>query len=160
LAPSSGAHLASRVIARIGSRALAVAGLGMMAIAALLLAAAPDHASYVADLLPGFLLLGLGVGFVFPAASVTTMSDVRHQQVGLASGLMTTGHEIGAALGVATFSAVATAGDRAATLASKFANGYGDGFLVAAVLAVVLAAIALVTVPAVRPTGEARLAMH
>ena len=72
-----------------------------MAAGSLLLAAAPDHASYVTDLLPGFLAVGLGVGLVFPAASVTTMSDVDDARSGLASGLMSTGHEVGAALGVA-----------------------------------------------------------
>ena len=155
-----GAHLASRVIARIGVRGLAVAGLGAMAAGALLLAAAPDRASYFTDLLPGFLVLGLGVGFAFPAASVTTMSDVRHEQAGLASGLMTTGHEIGAALGVAVFSAVATAGSGAATSALTFAEGYEDGFFAGAVLALALAAVALATVPAARATGEPRLAAH
>jgi EmrB/QacA subfamily drug resistance transporter len=153
LAIGVGAHVASRLIARIGSRALATTGLGLIAAGALLLAVAPDHASYAADLLPALLILGLGVGFVFPAASVTTMSDVHEEGAGLASGLMTTGHELGAALGVATFSAVATA-------ASTFPSGYGSGFLVAAVLAAVLAAVTLVAVPAVRPTTKAPLTAH
>ena len=148
-----GAHVASHLIGRVGTRALAVAGLGLLAAGAVLLWAAPDHASYAADLLPGFLVLGLGIGLVFPAASVTTMSHVDHEQAGLASGLMTTGHEIGAALGVATFSAVATAGD-------SFPAGYGNGFLVAAITAAVLAAIAAFAVPALRPTGEASFAVH
>jgi MFS family permease len=148
-----GAHLASRLIRQIGSRVLAVAGLGLVAAGAVLLSLMPDHASYTANLLPGFLILGLGVGLVFPAASVTTMSEVGHDRAGLASGLMTTGHEVGAALGVATFSAIATGG-------GSFAAGYGNGFLVAAIVAAVLASIAMLTVPAVRPTGEARLAVH
>jgi EmrB/QacA subfamily drug resistance transporter len=155
-----GAHLASRLVSRVGSRALAVAGLGLMAGAALLLSGAPDDASYAADLLPGFLIMGLGVGFVFPAASVTTMSDVHEEGAGLASGLMTTGHEIGAAVGVAVLSAVATAGDGGTTSGSTLAAGYGDGFLVAAVLALILAAVALFAVPVVRPTGAPRLAAH
>jgi EmrB/QacA subfamily drug resistance transporter len=150
---AAGAHVASRLIGRVGARALAVAGLGLMGVAAFLIAAAPDEASYRADLLPGFLVLGLGVGFVFPAASITTMSEVRDEGAGLASGLMTTGHEIGAALGVAVFSAVATA-------ASTLAAGYGKGFFVMGLLALALAAAALVAMPGVRPTGEAPIAAH
>lgn len=149
----AGSHLASRSIARIGARALAVTGLGSIAAGSLLLYAAPDSASYVTDLLPGLLALGFGVGLVFPAALVTTMSEVDGETAGLASGLMTTGHEIGAALGGATFSAVATS-------AATFAAGYGDGFLVAAVATVVMAALALATVPAVRPSGEAPVPVH
>jgi hypothetical protein len=53
---------------------------------ALLLAAAPDHARYTTDVLPGFLLLGAGVGLVFVAVTVTAMADVRYEQAGLASG--------------------------------------------------------------------------
>ena len=62
---------------------------------------------YAADVLPGFLLLGLGVGPMFVAISVAAMGDVPHEQSGLASGLMMTGHEVGAALGVAALTAVA-----------------------------------------------------
>jgi EmrB/QacA subfamily drug resistance transporter len=148
-----GAHLASHLLHRVGTRALAAVGLVLMGAGSLWLAAAPDHASYVTDLLPGFLAVGLGVGLVFPAASVTTMSDVHDEDSGLASGLMSTGHEVGAALGVATFSAVAAA-------ASTFVAGYADAFLAAAVLAGVLAVATLVALPAVRPSGEARLAVH
>jgi EmrB/QacA subfamily drug resistance transporter len=148
-----GAHLASQLIARIGSRALAVIGLVLIAGSALLLAAAPDSASYGTDLLPGFLIFGLGVGFVFPAASVTTMTDVHDEGAGLASGLMATGHEVGAAIGVAIVSAVATA-------ASAFTAGYSDGFLAIAAAAGLVAAVVLTAVPSIRPSGEARLAAH
>jgi MFS family permease len=149
-----GAHLATRLIRQIGSRALAVTGLALIAAGAILLSLAPDHASYATDLLPGFLTLGLGVGLVFPAASVTTMSDVDHERAGLASGLMTTGHEIGAALGVATFSAIAT------STGGSFAAGYGNGFLVAAIAALALALITTFAVPTVRAAGEAGFAAH
>ena len=148
-----GAHAASHLIARIGSRSLAALGLVLMAGGAGLLAAAPDGASYAADLLPGFLVLGLGVGLVFPAASVTTMSEIHEEGAGLASGLMTTGHEVGAALGVASFSAVATA-------AQTFPIGYGDAFLAVAAAAGILAAAVLAAVPQVRPTGETPIPAH
>jgi len=148
-----GAHVATHLITKIGTRWLAVAGLALLAVGAVLLAAAPDHASYATDLLPGMLVLALGMGLVFPAASVTTMTDVSHERAGLASGLMTTGHEIGAALGVATFSAIAAAGD-------TFAAGYGKGFLVAAITAGAMALAALITVPAVRPASGASIAVH
>jgi EmrB/QacA subfamily drug resistance transporter len=148
-----GAHLASHLLPRVGTRTLAAAGLVLIGAGSLWLAEAPDHAGYLADLLPGFLAVGLGVGLVFPAASVTTMSDVHDQRSGLASGLMSTGHEVGAAMGVATFSAVATA-------ASTFVAGYTDGFVAAAALAGALAVATLVALPAVRPSGEAAVAVH
>ena len=147
------AHLATRVMTRLGTRPLAVAGLGLIAAGALLLSGVPDHASYAANLLPGFMVLALGIGLVFPAATVTTMSDVDGPRAGLASGLMMTGHELGAVLGVATFSAVATAG-------STFAAGYAHGFQLAAGVAAVLAVASLLAVPAVRPSGELPVSVH
>jgi hypothetical protein len=46
------------------------------------------------------------------AVSVTAMTGIPFQQAGMASGFLMTGHEIGAALGVAVLAAVATdAGD-------------------------------------------------
>lgn len=149
-----GSHLASRFIRQVGSRTIGVAGLLSIAAGALLLSIAPDHASYATELLPGFLVIGLGVGLAFPAASITTMSDVEEANAGLASGLMTTGHELGAALGVATLSAVATGSG------GSFAAGYGNGFLIAAGVAVAMAMIAFLAVPSVRPAGDARLAVH
>jgi EmrB/QacA subfamily drug resistance transporter len=155
LAIGLAAHAASQFLPRAGSRAIGVAGLALIAAGSLLLALAPDRAGYAADLLPGFVLLGIGVGLVFPTASVTAMSEVDHEGAGLASGLMMTAHEIGAALGVAVLSAVAAANGGALSAA-----GYGDGFLAAALIAVLLGAVTTVAVPAMRPSGAARLAMH
>jgi EmrB/QacA subfamily drug resistance transporter len=152
-----GAHLTSRLLPRVGSRVLAVAGLVLMGAGALLLSGVSAQAGYVTGLLPGLLAIGAGTGLVFPAASVTAMSDVPADRTGLASGLMTAAHEIGAALGVAVFSAVATA---AAAAGGGFAAGYRHGFAVAAGLAAGLALAALLAVPAVRPGPGARVAVH
>jgi EmrB/QacA subfamily drug resistance transporter len=153
LAIALAAHLAPRLLAHAGSRAVAVTGLASLAAGALLLALAPDRASYASDLLPGFLVLGLGLGLAFPTASVTAMSDVRAERAGLASGLMSTAHELGAALGVAVLSAVAASVPDPAT-------GYGDGFIVASAVATGLAVLALLAVPAARPAAGLSAATH
>jgi EmrB/QacA subfamily drug resistance transporter len=146
-------HLTPRLLQHAGSRAVAATGLTLIAAGALLLALAPDRASYADDLLPGFLVVGLGIGLVFPTASVTAMSEVHAERAGLASGLMSTAHELGSALGVAVLSAVAAAAPDAAT-------GYSDGFLVAAGIAAGLALLALLAVPAMRPAPGVSAAMH
>ncbi len=151
------AHLASRLLPRAGSRVLAVAGLVLMGGGALLLAGVSARAGYVTGLLPGLLVLGAGTGLVFAAVSVTAMSDVDAGRAGLASGLMTTAHEIGAALGVAVFSAVATA---QAAAGSGFAAGYRHGFTVAAVAAAGLALVAMAAIPVVRPAPGVSVAVH
>jgi EmrB/QacA subfamily drug resistance transporter len=147
------ANAASQVIGRLGSRNLAALGLLLVAAGAVLLGLAPDEATYATDVLPGFIVLGLGVGLVFPAGSITTMSDVGEETAGLASGLLTTGHELGAAFGTAAISAVATA-------ATTFVAGYADGFTVVAAVAALTALVSLVAVPAVRPGEEAPAGAH
>jgi EmrB/QacA subfamily drug resistance transporter len=152
-----GAHLASRLLPRTGSRVLAVAGLVLMGGGALLLSSVSARAGYATGLLPGLLLIGSGTGLVFPSATVTAMSEVAPARAGLASGLMTAAHEIGAALGVAVFSAVATA---AAAAGGGFAAGYRHGFIVVAATAAGLAVAALLAVPAVRPAPGTSVAVH
>jgi MFS family permease len=158
LAIGIGAHLASAVMPRTGSRALVAAGLALTAAGALVLAAAPDRASYAADILPGLLVLGFGTGLVFPGVSVTAMSQVEPHQVGLAAGVLSTAHEVGAALGLAVIAAVASIG--AAATDASVAAGYEDGFLAAAGIALVLAAAAVAVVPSVRPEAGAQAMAH
>ena len=147
------AHLASHLLSHAGARVVAVVGLVLTSAAALLLAIAPDRASYLTNLLPGFLLLGAGVGLVFVAVTVTAMADVRHDQAGLASGIMTTAHELGAALGVAVLAAVAISNGNPV-------SGYGDAFFVAAGIAGVLALVAAIVLPALRPAPGTHVSMH
>jgi EmrB/QacA subfamily drug resistance transporter len=148
------AHAATRLLPLLGSRVLVVIGLVLVAGGALVLAAAPEDASYGTDLLPGFLVIAAGVGLVFACLPVTAMAHVGHDQAGLASGLMFTAHEIGAATGVAALSTIAASSD-------GLAAGYGDGYTVAAIVAAALAIIALVALPAVRPEpGAQRAPMH
>jgi EmrB/QacA subfamily drug resistance transporter len=142
------AHAGPHLLAHAGARLVVVLGLLLVGAGDLYLAAAPAGASYLVDLLPGFLALGFGIGLVFVSVSVTAMADVDHERAGLASGLMTTAHEIGAALGVALFSAIAVGG------------GYADGARAGAAIAGLLILAALVTVPAYRPAEGHRLALH
>jgi MFS family permease len=151
---------ASKLTEHIGPRTMIAAGLVVMAAGVLLLAGEAHGASYAADVLPGFLLIGAGVGPMFVAISIAAMSDVPPDKAGLASGLMMTGHEIGAALGVAILSAVAsTAGTL--TTAAGAADAYSRGFIGAAVMAALVAVFAMVRMPATRATdGGGHLHMH
>ena len=131
---AAGAKAAGRLIGRIGPQASAATGLVLVAAGAALLALAPDVAGYATDVLPGFLVLGFGVGVVFPAGSIAAMSHVADEEAGLASGFVTTGHELGAAFGVAAVSAVAAA-------APTFVAGYGAGFVGVAAVALLVAGV-------------------
>jgi EmrB/QacA subfamily drug resistance transporter len=155
----AGAHAASHLLPRAGSRWLVATGLLVTATGATLLAGAPADPSYVADLLPGYLALGFGVGMTMVSVSVAAMADVTHEFAGLASGLMTTAHELGAAIGVAVLAAVATAGGDPASIAG-IADGYDTGFIVAANVAAVAALISALALPTVRPQPGMAHGLH
>lgn len=153
-----GTHLASHVAGHASGRVIATVGLAVVAGGSLLLSRATPAASYAVDLLPGLLVVGLGSGMVFVAVSAAAMSNIPDQHAGMASGFMMTGHEIGAALGVAALSAVATAAG-SLTTAEGAAAAFEHGFVTAAGVAAVFAAIALLRMPATRGAGG-NLHMH
>src|SRR4029450_11874933 len=64
--------------------------------------------SYLGDLLPGFLLIGVGLGFSFVPVSIAALAGLPGQDAGLASGLINTSQQIGGAIGLAVLSTVAT----------------------------------------------------
>jgi MFS family permease len=150
----AGAHLAVRLLPRTGSRLLIVTGLAVMGAGALLLTGVSARSGYLTGFLPGLLVTGAGTGLVFPATAVTAMSEIAAERAGLASGLMTAAHEIGAALGIAVFSAVAVAAG------GGIAAGYRHGFFLAAAVAGGLAVVAALLVPAVRPAPGTHVAVH
>jgi len=145
------ASVASKVIGRVGARALILEGLVVMAAGVLLLAVNAGGGSYALHVLPGLLLVGAGVGPMFVAISVAAMSDMPNEKSGLASGLMMTGHEIGAALGVAGLTAVA--GDL--TTRTGLIDGYGAAFIVTGGVLAALFLFTLIAVPAGKlPAGN------
>jgi EmrB/QacA subfamily drug resistance transporter len=147
------------LLAHTGPRLLTTGALATAAAGAMLLAAAPANPQYLGDLLPGFLLLGVGIGLAFVAISVTAMADVDAEQAGVASGLMMTAHEIGGALGVAMLSTVAAgAGHGPVTL--RIAEGSGSGYVAAASTAAAFALLAVLVMPSARAQARPRGSLH
>lgn len=155
----AGAHAASSHLPKIGTRTPMAAGLVLAAVGSFLLSRAPVDASYVADVLPGFLALGFGIGMTFVAVSVAAMAEVAESVAGLASGMMTTAHELGAAIGVAVLAAVAASGADEATQA-QIVDGHHDALIVAAFIALTGAVVAATVVPSTRPEPGAGHSMH
>ena len=153
-----GTHVAAHVGAHAAARVVAGLGLVITAGGAYLLSRATADAAYVADVLPGLVVVGLGAGMVFLAVSGSAMGGIPDSHAGMASGFMMTGHEVGAALGVAVLSAIATSAG-ALTTAGGAADAFSRGALGAAVLAVVFAAFAIVRMPATRGSAG-HLHMH
>jgi len=69
----------------------------------------PVHGSFLTDLLPGMLVMALGLGMVFVAVVSAANAGVPAQQAGLAAALLNAFQQVGGALGLAVFSAIGTA---------------------------------------------------
>ncbi|MEW2403313.1 MFS transporter [Streptomyces sp. NPDC046862] len=141
-----GAHLGSRLVGRIGSRATAVAGMAIAAAGTVPLTRLSDSGSVYGVLLPGFAVASLGIGAVFVTATTTALAMVEHHEAGLASGVVNTFHEVGGSIGVAVVSTVAASG-----IERGMVGGFTDAFAACAAAAAVGAAVAVGLVPRGKP---------
>ena len=103
------ASLAPRLIGRLGIRPVFVAGTLVAGGGVYWLSQVPIHGSYPADILPGLVILSLGLGAEFVAATTAANAGVPPQTAGLAAALFNASQWIGGALGLAIFTAIATA---------------------------------------------------
>ena len=140
--------IASQLITRIGTRPVVVVGCLIAAAGIYYVSRVPLHATYVHDLLPGFLVMSLGAGSVFVSIAAAANAGVPGDKAGLAAGLLNASQQIGSALGLAILSAVAITrtNDLIAAHASRVAAsdaGYHRALLVGSIL---MAAAALIAV--------------
>jgi EmrB/QacA subfamily drug resistance transporter len=101
------AGLSQALVTRFGPRPVLAAGLLLITGAMLWYAQIPVHGSFVSDLLPGYLMMGVGMAFSFIPMSIAALGGVAPHEAGLASGLINTSQQVGGALGVAIASTVA-----------------------------------------------------
>src|SRR5207342_697516 len=125
---------------RVGVEPVLVTGMTMLTAGLLYFTQVSVGGSYVADLLPGFLLIGIGIGFSFVPISIAALAGVKASEAGLASGLINTSQQIGGALGIAALSTIATTRteDALATgtlVPSALVDGFSAAFLAGALIA-------------------------
>jgi EmrB/QacA subfamily drug resistance transporter len=102
--------LAGRLTDRIGPRPLMTIGLVLVSAAVFTQSHITVHSGY-GLLLPGFILMGLGMGLVMSPMSTAAMNAVDRTKAGAASGVLSMSRMIGSTFGVAVMGAlVATIG--------------------------------------------------
>lgn len=149
-------RLSEPLITRFGARATLIPGLVLITIGLLLFLRAGVDGSYVADILPVMVVLGIGAGAAFPAIMGLAMSAATPEDAGLASGLVNTMAQIGGAIGLAVLATVSTSRtqtlrDAGESTASALVGGYHLAFLIGAgaiALSVVVALVVLEPAPA------------
>ncbi|MFE2069964.1 MFS transporter [Streptomyces sp. NPDC059467] len=96
-----GAGVASQLVTKVAAKPVLMTGLTLTSVGMFLLWRAPSDASYLVDLLPAFLLSGLGLGLSFVPVQVSAFSGTQEDESGLSAGLINTAQEVGGALGLA-----------------------------------------------------------
>ena len=135
--------IAQALVTRLGVKPVLATGLLLLGVGLVLFTQVSVDGSYVADLLPGFILVGVGLGFSFVPVSIAALAGVSGKEAGLASGLINTSQQIGGALGLAILTTVSTTRTDNLTPADAtpsleaLTDGYSLAFWVAAGFAVV-----------------------
>jgi hypothetical protein len=80
-----GAHVGSQVISRFGVRGPLAGAFAVAAVGMLLLSGVDANGSYVADLLPGMLIAGLGLGVAVVGVAVSVLTGARPEETGMLS---------------------------------------------------------------------------
>jgi EmrB/QacA subfamily drug resistance transporter len=151
------ARYSERLIMRFGARRTLIPGLLLIMSSLVVFTRAPVGGNWVEHVLPVMVLLGLGAGVSFPALMNLAMSGATGSDAGLASGLVNTTAQVGAALGLAVLATVSASRTEALladgdTMAAALTGGYHVAFWIGAglVLTAVLVAVT-VLVPDEQP---------
>jgi EmrB/QacA subfamily drug resistance transporter len=151
-----GADGSSGLISRIGTRPLIVAGSLIAAGGIAWVSRIPPHGYYWSDIFPAMMVMGIGLGAVFVGVQTAANAGVPAGQAGLAGALINASFQVGGALGLAIFSALATARTHELLAAhapapAALAGGYARALLAAAIF---VGAAAVIGLRAANTKGE------
>jgi hypothetical protein len=145
------ANVAAMLVNRVGVRPLIASGMAILTVGLLLFTQVSVDGSYARNLLPGFLIVALGMALCFVPISIAALAGVKQAEAGIASGLINTSQQIGGAVGIALLSTIAithTENEVAsgALVPQAMTSGFQLAFWVGAgiALAGVVAALALI----------------
>jgi MFS family permease len=138
-------RFSARLNMRFGPKATLIPSMVAIAAGLLLFARTPIEASYVTDLLPPMVLIGLGAGLGFPSLMTLAMSGATPSDSGLASGLVNTSVQVGGAIGLAVLATLATERtDGLLADGESTAAALNAGYHLAYVIGAALVAVAIV----------------
>jgi EmrB/QacA subfamily drug resistance transporter len=136
------ANVAAQAVSRIGVKPVLIFGMATLTLGLLYFTQVSVGGTYWADLLPGFLILAVGLAFAFVPITIAALAGTKPQEAGLASGLINTSQQVGGAVGIALLStiAVSTTEDelaRGVAEPSALTEGLVNAFWAGAVIAFV-----------------------
>jgi EmrB/QacA subfamily drug resistance transporter len=161
------ANVAAALVNKVGVRPLIAGGMAILTLGLVLFTQVSVDGSYAANLLPGFLIIALGMALCFVPISIAALAGVSQAEAGIASGLINTSQQIGGAVGIALLSTIAisrTEDEVAAGTAvpQALTSGFQLAFWVGAGIALVgvVAALGLIRQEEIEFAGEAEPAFE
>jgi EmrB/QacA subfamily drug resistance transporter len=152
----AGAGIASWLVTKLAARPVLIAGIALTIAGLLLLWRAPIGGSYLVDLLPALLALGLGCGTCYVTLQIAAFTGISDTEAGVGAGVINTSQEAGSALGVAVIATIAytgmttvlsAAGNDPDLIRAANAAAHHTAFLTAAALATVALLLAAFLMP-------------
>jgi len=157
------ANVAAALVSKVGVRPLIAGGMAILTVGLILFAQVSVGGSYAANLLPGFLIIALGMALCFVPISIAALAGVSQAEAGIASGLINTSQQIGGAVGIALLSTIAISRTEdevasGAGVPQALTSGFQLAFWVGAgiALAGVVAALALIRQEEIAAAPEAQ----
>ena len=139
------AGLAQALVTKLGPKPVMAVGFVGMVAGMVWYTQIPVHASFGADLLPGYLLVGFALPFSFIPVSIAALAGVEAHEAGLASGLINTAQQVGGAVGVAVTSSISISHFRhLVQRGERFPEAFTSGTQWAFWLTVAIAVVGLV----------------
>ena len=155
------ANVAAAAVNRVGVKPALVFGMSLLTVGLVYFTQVSVGGSYWTDLLPGFLIIGLGMPFAFVPISIAALAGTGPDQAGLASGLFNTSQQIGGAVGIALLSTIAISTTESSLVdgsqqAVALTDGFQAAFWVGAAVGLigVLVSVFLVRGRDLQPDGE------
>lgn len=100
------AQIMTRLLPRVGPKPLVIVGTSLMTLSLLWFSTVDKDSSYLGTLLPGMIILALGMGTLFVTLTSTAVAAVANTDAGLASALLNVGQQVGGALGLSVMTTV------------------------------------------------------
>ena len=148
LSAGLGAHGAGHIVAQHGVRMPLASAFAISTVGMGLLAHVGENGTYVANVLPGMLVAGFGLGIAVVSVSIAILTGSREDESGMISGLNSTGHEIGGTIGIAIFSAIAAGSG--AVGGAQAASAISHAFMAAGILTTLASITAFTVLPHAR----------
>jgi EmrB/QacA subfamily drug resistance transporter len=99
-------QIISKVLPRTGVKPLVIVGAILLTVSEFWFSTVDVDSGYLTKLLPGMLLLAIGMGCLFVPLTVAAVAGVANTDAGLASALLNVGQQIGGALGLSVMTTV------------------------------------------------------